>query len=159
VCALVALAALIPAPHAGRLSAVGAMTAGQAPRTARGYTAHRPAGKLALPRPVSVGLAAPFTRPARTATITATIVFGAIAVILAVGLNSSLAKMQQLGSNHGPPYVSVVQRRGSVQPTLTRSQSRAATAAIRAQPGTLRHVAVADDGKVINSVSVPACQA
>lgn len=62
-----ALAALAPALRAGRLSAVQAIAAGQAPRSDRGYAAHRLAGRLALPRPVTIGLATPFTRPARTA--------------------------------------------------------------------------------------------
>ncbi len=66
-CALVALTALVPALRAGRLSAVQAIALGHAPREGRGYSAHRFASRLRLPRPVSIGLAAPFARPARTA--------------------------------------------------------------------------------------------
>jgi len=50
-CGLVALAAVLPALRAGRLSATQALAAGRAPRTGRGYLAHRLLGRLALPRP------------------------------------------------------------------------------------------------------------
>ena len=93
--ALTALAALGPALRAGRLSAVQAIAAGRAPRTGRGYAAHRLAARLRLPRPVGLGLAAPFARPARTAVSLAAIAFGATAVIFAFGLNSSLSRAAQ----------------------------------------------------------------
>ena len=64
---LVGVAALVPALRAGRLSAAAAIAAGRAPRAGRGYAAHRLLGRLPLPRPVTIGLAAPFARPARTA--------------------------------------------------------------------------------------------
>jgi len=93
--ALTALAALGPALRAGRLSAVQAIAAGRAPRTGRGYAAHQIAARLRLPRPVGIGLAAPFARPARTAVSLAAIAFGATAVIFAFGLNSSLGRAAQ----------------------------------------------------------------
>ena len=65
--ALTVLAAFGPALRAGRLSATEAIAAGRAPATGRGYAAHRLAARLRLPRPVGLGLAAPFARPARTA--------------------------------------------------------------------------------------------
>jgi putative ABC transport system permease protein len=98
-CALVGLAALLPALRAGRLSAVAAIATGRAPRTGRGYAAHRLLGRLPLPRPVTIGLAAPFARPARTAVTMAAILFGATAVIFAAGLNSSLTKAAN-GQSH-----------------------------------------------------------
>jgi putative ABC transport system permease protein len=152
-CALAGLAALGPALRAGRLSAVQAIAAGQAPRSGHGYGAHRLAGRLALPRPVTIGLATPFTRPARTATTLAVVLFGATAVILAVGLNSSLIKIDDI-SNLGQGQVETGLGKGSDQQTLTAAQSRKIITAIRAQPGTLRYVAQADNGPVINSVSV-----
>ena len=149
-CTLAVLAALLPALRAGRLSAVAAIATGQAPRPGRGYAAHRLLGRLRLPRPVTIGLAAPFARPARTAGTLAAIMFGATAVIFAVGLTSSLAQAadgQQLtaprqlqvwfpagGQPHAP--------RGA-QPPSAGSEEQAAAAAIRAQPGTLRYVAEA----------------
>ena len=71
---LTALAALGPAWRAGRLSAVQAIAAGRAPRSGRGYAAHRLAARLRLPRPA--GLAAPFARPGRTAVSLAAIASG-----------------------------------------------------------------------------------
>jgi putative ABC transport system permease protein len=148
-CALGGLAALVPALRAGRLSAVQAIAAGQAPRAGHGYAAHRLAGRLALPRPVTIGLAAPFTRPARTAATLAAIMSGATAVILAVGLDSSLAKMNEI-SDAGQGQVQVDP--AGHQPTFTfRSrQEQAIAAALRAQPGTLRHVAQAITGSGLN---------
>jgi putative ABC transport system permease protein len=92
-CALTGLAALVPALRAGRLPTVAAITAGQAPRAGHGYAAHRLAARLPLPRPLTVGLAAPFTRPARSAVTLAAVTFGLTAVVLAVGLDSSIAKI------------------------------------------------------------------
>ena len=90
--ALTVLAAFGPALRAGRLSAAQAIAAGRAPATGRGYAAHRLAARLRLPRPVGLGLAAPFARPARTAVRLAAIAFGATAVIFAFGLHSSLGR-------------------------------------------------------------------
>ncbi len=142
--ALTALAALGPALRAGRLSAAEAIAAGRAPRAGRGYAAHRLAARLRLPRPVGLGLAAPFARPARTVVTLAAIAFGATAVIFAFGLNSSLSRaaasqtrsatvpvqIQQFGPGAGPQQ----------SPDL--AQNAAVTAALRAQPGTLHYVAV-----------------
>jgi putative ABC transport system permease protein len=153
-CALVALAALVPALRAGRLSAVQAIAAGQAPRSGHGYGAHRLAGRLALGRPVTIGLATPFTRPARTATTLAAILFGATAVILAVGLDSSLITLNAIPGLDGNK-VSAGAGKGRSRPTLTAAQSRTIVAAIRAQPGTLRYLAEANAGPVINSVTLP----
>jgi hypothetical protein len=90
---LTGLAALVPAVRAGRLSAVQAVTAGQAPRAGHGHAAYRLAGRLPLPRPVTAGLAAPFTRPARSAATLATITIGLTAAVLAVGLSSQITKI------------------------------------------------------------------
>ena len=92
-CAIVGLAAVLPALRAGRLSAVQAIAIGRAPRTGRGYAAHRLFGRLGLPRPVTIGLAAPFARPARTTMTLAAILLGAMAVTFAVGLSSSLNRV------------------------------------------------------------------
>ena len=58
------LAAFGPALRAGRLSAIEAIAAGRAPRSGRGYAAHRLAARLRLPRPVGLG-ARRAVRPAR----------------------------------------------------------------------------------------------
>jgi putative ABC transport system permease protein len=91
--ALTALAALVPAMRAGRLPAVQAITTGQAPRAGHGHVAHRLAGRLPLPRPVTAGLAAPFTRPSRSAATLTSITIGLTAAVLAVGLGSQITKI------------------------------------------------------------------
>jgi putative ABC transport system permease protein len=154
---LVVLAALVPALRAGRLPAVAAIAAGQAPRAGHGYGAHRLAGRLPLPRPVTVGLAAPFTRPSRTAATLAAILFGVTAVILAVGLDSSLAKVNEV-SNLGWGQVQVLRasdQRSEPPPLMTSSQRKAVEAALKAQPGTLRYVAEAL-GDQDSTVTMPA---
>jgi putative ABC transport system permease protein len=139
-CALTGLAVLVPAARAGRLSAVAAIAAGQAPRAGRGYAAHRVTGKLALPRPVSIGLAAPFSRPARSAATLAAVTYGLTAVVLAVGLNSSLAKINE-GATQWQQAVVVGAGTPPGKRALTTNQQRTVVAALRAQPGTLRYVA------------------
>jgi putative ABC transport system permease protein len=150
--ALTALAALGPALRAGRLSAAQAIAAGRAPNAGRGYAAHRLAARLRLPRPVGIGLAAPFARPARTAVSLAAIAFGATAVIFAFGLSSSLGRaaasqtlsatvpvqVQQAGPEEGPGQMP------------SAAQDAAVRAALHAQPGTLHVVAV-----YANEVKVP----
>jgi putative ABC transport system permease protein len=168
-CCLTGISALLPALRAGRFSAAQAIAAGRAPRTGRGYAAHRLLGRLALPRPVTIGLAAPFARPARTAITLTAVLLGATAVTFAVGLGASLNRVAD-GLSHastepvqvfvptgGPGGIRVVQggaihvksiRRagpGSLPPGLGKAVTpakaeRTVTAALRAQPGTLRYV-------------------
>jgi putative ABC transport system permease protein len=142
-CVLTGLAALAPALRAGRLSAVAAIAAGQAPPAGRGYGAHRLAGRLPLPRPVTAGLAAPFSRPARSAVTMTAILFGVTAVIVAVGLYSSLGRMTA-ATTSGQGQVQVGLANGGPAQTFTAGQSRAIAAALRAQPGTWWYTAQAD---------------
>ena len=74
-------------------------------------------------------------------------------MILAVGLDSSLIKISSV-ANLGQGQVETGLAKGSGQQTLALAQSRQIVTAIRAQQKTLRYVAVADDGPVINSISV-----
>ena len=140
--ALAGLAAAVPAVRAGRLPVAAAITAGQAPRAGRGAAAYRLAGRLPLPEPVTTGLAAPFSRPARSAVTLAALLFGITGVALGASLNASIHKI-----NH-----SAFQGRGQLQvgvpggksATLTPGQAAAVQAAIRAQPGTLDYAAETD---------------
>jgi putative ABC transport system permease protein len=168
-CCLTGISALLPALRAGRFSAAQAIAAGRAPRTGRGYAAHRLLGRLALPRPLTIGLAAPFARPARTAITLTAVLLGATAVTFAVGLGASLNRVVN-GVHHasaepvqvfvptgGPVFVHAgahvraIKRGGPAAvprglgklPTPAEAK-RAVTAALRAQPGTLRYVAQAD---------------
>jgi putative ABC transport system permease protein len=140
-CALACLAALLPALRASRLSAAAAISAGQAPRQGRGYAAHRLLGRLRLPRPVTIGLAAPFARPARTAVTLAAIASGTTAVIFAVGLDLSVARAADgTARASGPGQVQVTTASGN---PLQVAQDRRVAAAIRSQPGTSQFVAEA----------------
>jgi putative ABC transport system permease protein len=157
---LTMVAGLAPALRAGRLSAVQAIATGRAPRAAHGYGAHRVLSALhgrarRLPRPLTLGLAAPFARPARTLVTLVAILLGGAAVTFAAGLASSLnrvaadlshaqAEPVQVSlpgpDNGGPPGAGPA---GAVPSPA--AQQRAVQAALRAQPGTLRYVAEADD--------------
>ena len=138
---LTALAALGPAWRAGRLSAVQAIAAGRAPRSGRGYAAHRLAARLRLPRPAGLGLAAPFARPGRTAVSLAAIAFGATAVIFAFGLNSSLTRAAQSQTHSATVPVQIQESQDGPQ-SPSAAQTAAMTAVLRAQPGTAHYVAL-----------------
>jgi putative ABC transport system permease protein len=162
---LTALAAFGPALRAGRLSAVQAIASGRAPRSGRGYAAHRLAARLGLPRPVGLGLAAPFARPARTLVSLAAVAFGATAVIFAFGLSSSLSRAEAsqslsatapveigdygpgTGNGPGPGKGGPANAAPSLPDA---AQDAALAAALHAQPGTLHDVKVYQ-----NQVKVP----
>jgi putative ABC transport system permease protein len=91
---LTAVGAMLPALRAGRMSATQAIATGRAPRAAHGYLAHRLLGKVRrVPRAATIGLAAPFSRPARTAVTAGAIMFGAVAVTFGVGLSATLHRV------------------------------------------------------------------
>jgi putative ABC transport system permease protein len=152
-CGLVALAAVLPALRAGRLSATAALAAGRAPRTGRGYLAHRLLGRLALPRPVTIGLASPFARPARMVATLAAVVLGVTAVTFAVGLVTTLrravadldlTKTEQVQVYFNGPGPSTVKRPGRIQPPSAQPQ-RGVAAALASLPGTAHYVLEEDD--------------
>ena len=155
VLALTAAGALLPAVRAGRMSAVQAIATGRAPRPAHGYLAHRRlAGITAVPRAVTLGLAAPASRPARTTITMAAIVSGAAAVTFGAGLATSLDRAFADSSQASALAVQV-----SAIPTadpgspgskiapvgMTAAQRRAVTSALAAQPGTRHYLPVAYD--------------
>ena len=92
---LVGITALVPALRAGRLPAVQTLVVGRAPRAERGRAAQRLASRLPLPRPMSLGLAQPFARPARAALVGAAVLFGAVSVTFALGLETGFSRFQQ----------------------------------------------------------------
>ena len=152
-CVLAGLAAIAPAIRAGRLSAIQAIATGRAPLQGRGYTAHRFLATLRLPRPVTIGLAAPFARPARTAVTLAAVLLGATAVTFATGLTGSLNRVV-VGLSHSQAepvqvYLPSGSDRGAKNPAASSPAplvvaAHAVEAALRAQPATLRYVAEAD---------------
>jgi putative ABC transport system permease protein len=163
---LAGVAAVLLALRAGRMSAVQAIATGRAPRPKHGYAAHRVLGRgpwARLPRSVTIGLAGPFARPTRTAITLMAILFGGIAVTFGAGLGASLNRVYDdlqrsttepvqvnipgaPGQNRGPGggAVQVGPGQGQAVPSLA-AQEQAVTAALRAQPGTLRYVAESDD--------------
>ncbi|WP_326734238.1 ABC transporter permease [Streptomyces sp. NBC_01022] len=92
---LVAATAWASAGRAGRLRTVDALAVGRNASAGRGRWAVRPAGRLPLPRPVSLGLARPFARPARALAMGTAILFGAIAVTFSVGMSASLGQVMK----------------------------------------------------------------
>jgi putative ABC transport system permease protein len=86
--------ALVPALRAGRLRTAEAIAIARTPRAGRGGMVRQFAGKLPLPRAISLGLADPFSRPARSATMIAAVVLGTVGVSFGVGLGISLNEMQ-----------------------------------------------------------------
>ena len=149
---LTVLAALAPALRAGRLSAIQAIAAGRAPASGRGYGAYRLASRLRLPRPVGMGLAAPFARPARTLVSLAAIAFGATAVIFAFGLSASLGRAAGIQTLSATVPVQIQQQGPGGGPNKfpTATQDAAVTAALRAQPGTAHQTEVYE-----NQIKVP----
>ncbi|MFE9423455.1 ABC transporter permease [Kitasatospora sp. NPDC006697] len=96
---IVGVTALVPALRAGRLPAVQVLVVGRAPGARRGQGAQRLASRLPLPRPMSLGLAQPFAKPARTVLVGAAVLFGAVSVTFATGLESAFTKYSDTGSN------------------------------------------------------------
>ena len=167
---VVGIAALVPAIRAGRLSAIRAIAAGRAPRSGGGYGAHRLLGRLPVVRPVTIGLAASFARPARTAVTLVATLLGAAAVTFAVGLGASLTRVESGLSLAGTEqvFVSLPTAPGSgvsgvrmgaggaqstrrvallpkgVRPAAPAAAEHAVAAALRAQPGTAHFVAETD---------------
>ena len=139
-CAVVAAAALLPSLRAAQLSAVQAISAGRAPRQGRGYGAHRLLARLRVPRPVTIGLAAPFARPARTAMTVAAVLFGATAVTFAAGLSSSL---NLVAANISQAVSEPIQVGYNPGGNLDGHAQRAVDTALRNQPGTRRFAAEA----------------
>ncbi len=150
--ALTLLAALGPALRAGRLSATQAIAAGRAPSAGRGYAVHRLVARLRLPRPVGLGLAAPFARPARTLVTLAAIAFGATAVIFAFGLRASLDRAAASQSLSATVPVQIQQNGpgGGPNQVPTAQQDAAVTAALNNYPATAHQTTVYE-----NQVKVP----
>jgi putative ABC transport system permease protein len=168
VLALTAAGAVPPALRAGRMSAVQAIATGRAPRPAHGYVAHRALARLAsLPRAVTLGLAAPAARPARTVVTAIAVLFGAAAVTFGVGLGTSLTKayadisqsalsvrVQAVPTGPAPgPATPGGKGGGTVKigpggagpGGLTAAQQRTIAAALTTEPGTLHYISVGRD--------------
>jgi putative ABC transport system permease protein len=171
VLALTVAGAVPPAARAGRMSATAAIATGRAPRPAHGYLAHRALARLtALPRAVTLGLATPAARPARTLVTVAAIVAGAASVTFGTGLAASLNRAYTDISQAGalPVEVSAIPQApaggqpsaGGGQPEvtvgsggMTLAQQRTVAAALAAQPGTRHVLAVTSDQLTLPGLS------
>jgi putative ABC transport system permease protein len=152
---LTMLSALGPALQAGRLSATAAIAAGRAPKSGHGYLAHRLLSRFSLPRPITLGLAAPFARPGRTVVTLFAIAFGATAVIFAIGLSASLDRVQADHSQSNAVQSQIAfggngTLAGPGQQYPSQAQDNAVTAALAATPGAAR-----TDEEYSTQVTVP----
>jgi putative ABC transport system permease protein len=166
VLALTVAGAVPPALRAGHMSAVQAIATGRAPRPTHGYLAHRALARLSsLPRAVTLGLAAPAARPARTLVTAAAVIFGALAVTFGAGLGTSLERAYaDISQTSLPVRVIAVPPGGPGGPGgpgakgggisvigpggpggLTAAQQRTVAAALTAEPGTLHYVSLGQD--------------
>jgi putative ABC transport system permease protein len=146
--ALTAAGAVPPALRAGRMSPIQAIAAGRAPRPSRGYLAHRLLARLtAVPRTATLGLAAPFARPARTLVTVTAVVSGAAAVTFGAGLAISLNRAVADNPATALPVQVSLSQPGPGRGAMTPAQQRAVASVLSAQPGTL-HYAAEDSGQV-----------
>jgi putative ABC transport system permease protein len=140
---LTMLSALGPALQAGRLSATAAIAAGRAPKSGHGYHAHRLLSRVSLPRPITLGLAAPFARPGRTVVTLFAIAFGGTAVIFGIGLSTSLDRVQ-VDNSQSNTVLAQIQFGGNGTPAgpgqqyPSQAQDNGVTAALAATPGAAR---------------------
>jgi putative ABC transport system permease protein len=147
---VVSATALPAALRAGRLRTVEAIAVGHTSPRKHAPAVTRLLGRLPLPRPVSLGLAMPFARPARSSITAAAVAFGTIAVTFGVGLAVSLSDIQDAVNRSsagsvvvqafGPPAAPPPGVGSKATTTAPRKVDPAAIAArIRSQPGTERY--------------------
>jgi putative ABC transport system permease protein len=137
---VVAATALAPALRAGRLRTAEVTAVGRTQRAGRGRRFQRLLARLPLPRALSLGLAGPFARPARTATVAAAVVFGTVGATFGTGLAISVHGVQNGLSRRDAGAVTVQDiapvtgknSRDTVDPALIARK-------IAAQPGTRRY--------------------
>ncbi|MFF2365179.1 ABC transporter permease [Streptomyces sp. NPDC058122] len=132
---VVAVAALVPALRAGRLRTVEAIAVGRAPRTTRGQWAHRAAGRLPLPRPVTYGLASPFAHPVRAIAMVLAVTFGTVAATFAVGLTQSLNAVASAQDPENSADVTAVSGAGGSGPGIGRVEKAPPAGSGRAPAG------------------------
>jgi putative ABC transport system permease protein len=167
---LTGVAAVLPAVRAGRMSAVQAIATGRAPRVLRGYRVLRALGRIRwLPRPVTIGLATPFSRPARTLVTVAAVLFGALAVTFGAGLATSLDRVNNdlrhaqtapvrihpglPGPGPGPAKKKSLSNLNFGPPVISAAQQRIIVSALAANPDTLHYVPETD--QQLNVPGVP----
>jgi len=118
------------------------------------------AARLPLPRPVSLGLARPFSAPVRAAAMIVAIAFGAAAVTLASGLAASLNRVQVAADHSGADVVvdgfpgdPSNPGPGNPREAPTTADQHAVTAVLDGQPGTAHYYGVTETDAVVAGVS------
>ncbi|SHN43523.1 ABC transporter permease [Cryptosporangium aurantiacum] len=159
---IVTVTASAAAGRAGRLSAVDALAVGRTPAARRGQYAARLAGRLPLPRPVTLGLARPFSAPLRAGAMVVAIAFGAAAVTLAAGLATSLNRIQVAAEHSGAQIIVDSFGPQNMPPGGEREGPPAkpdpvdpakVTAVLDAQEGTGRYVGVKETEAAVPGIS------
>ncbi|MEW2397917.1 FtsX-like permease family protein [Streptomyces sp. NPDC046862] len=142
--AVCALAALVPAARAYRLSAARAISAGSAPRAGRALAVQRRLAGSGLPRSVSLGVGLPFARPGRSALTLAAVVLGVTTVTFATGLATTMTRFGNAGRDafQVTVYASAFQHGKEVKPE---HGDRELEALLRSLPGAREVTARADD--------------
>ncbi|MEU4231437.1 FtsX-like permease family protein [Nonomuraea sp. NPDC026600] len=133
---LAALAALIPAMRARRLSAARAISGGSAPRAGRGLRAQRLLGATRLPRSLSLGLGQPFARPGRSLMTMGAVILGVTTVALSTGLSSTLVVFAKASSGGATEFFVRAGRPG-MGPTRKLNDPETEKM-LRSLPGTLK---------------------
>ncbi|MFI5844610.1 FtsX-like permease family protein [Catenuloplanes sp. NPDC051500] len=100
VLAVVAVTALAAAARAGRLRTVDAIAVGRAPAPGSGRWVARVLARMPMSPAVGLGAARPFARPVRTLAILLAVASGAAAGTFAVGLASSLVRIQSAATQN-----------------------------------------------------------
>ena len=149
--ALVVATSVLTAGRAGRMSVLEALAAGHTPAAGRGRWMQRLISRLPLPRSISLGLATPFTRPARAVSLIMGVVFGVVAVTLAVGVSSSLDHATADVSDSGGGVVVYIGSRSSATPTA--AESNQAIKAIETQTGTEAYYSSIETQMTVTGVS------
>jgi putative ABC transport system permease protein len=150
--AVVALAALVPALRARRLSATQAISAGSTQHVGRALRVQRWLSGTRLPRSVSLGLGVPFARPGRSVLTMASVVLGVMVVTLAVGVTMSVTayndavrpsdtdRVELLAGR--PPGVPMMMEPGEPEPPAAVLSDAEDESMLRALPGTANVMAV-----------------
>jgi putative ABC transport system permease protein len=125
--------------RAGRMNAAAAITSGSAPSQRSGAGLSRLAGRLPLPRPLSLGLGESFVRPVRSAMTVAAVVMGVATVTFAVGLHNSLTRVASAITRDRQVQLQI-DRASATKSGQSEVSARQAASLIAAQPGTARMV-------------------
>jgi len=138
---VVAGATVLSSLRAGRQSAAGAIAAGSSPAVHGGSLQARVAGRLPLPKSLSLGLGDSLARPVRSAMTVIAIVIGVATVTFASGLHLTLEMVASALIRDQQVQVQVY-RESAGKADQGGFDDPAVTALIARQPGTARFVGI-----------------